>query len=55
VEDLPDGNKAIEFAFPRTLLGGVINSISFAIYDYSSDGVIPKSGDASSQFIRVEF
>lgn len=55
VEDLSDGGKAIEFAFPRSLLGGVSNSISFAIYDYSSDGVIPKSGDVSSQFIRVEF
>jgi len=55
VEDLDNGNKAIEFAFPKSLLGGVSNSISFAIYDYSSDGVIPKSGEASSQFIRVEF
>ena len=55
VEDLGDGNKAIEFAFPKSLLGGVSNSISFAIYDYSSDGVIPTSGDVSSQFIRVEF
>jgi PKD repeat protein len=55
VEDLDNGNKAIEFAFPRSLLGGVSNSISFAIYDYSSDGVLPTSGDASSQFIRAEF
>ncbi|MBL7699848.1 MAG: PKD domain-containing protein [Chitinophagaceae bacterium] len=55
VEGLPDGSKAIEFAFPKSLLGGVSNSISFAIYDYSSDGVIPAAGDPSSQFIRVEF
>ena len=55
VEDLSDGSKAIEFAFPKSLLGGVSDVISFAIYDYSSDGVIPTSGEASSQFIRVEF
>ena len=55
VEDLDNGNKAIEIAFPRSLLGGVSNAISFAIYDYSSDGVIPKAGDAGSQFIRAEF
>lgn len=55
VESLPDGGKAIEIAFPRSLLGGVSNAISFAIFDYSSDGVIPASGDPSSQFIRAEF
>ena len=55
VEDLSDGGKAIEFAFPRSLLGGVSDAISFAIYDYGSGGVIPASGDPSSQFIRVEF
>lgn len=55
VETLDNGNKAIEFAFPRSLLGGVSNAISFAIYDYSSDGVLPKSGEATSEFIRVEF
>ena len=55
VEDLENGNKAIEFAFPKSLLGGVSHAISFAIYDYSSDGVLPASGDTSSQFVRAEF
>lgn len=55
VEDLDNGHKAIEFAFPRALLGGVSNAISFAIYDYASGGVIPVSGDPSSKFIRAEF
>ena len=54
VDDLPNGNKAIEFSFPRPLLGGVSNSISFAIFDYSSSGTIPAGGDASSAFIRAE-
>lgn len=55
VDDLPNGNKVIEFSFPRGLLGGVSNSVSFAIYDYSSSGTIPTSGDPSSTFIRAEF
>ena len=55
VDDLPNGNKVIEFSFPRGLLGGVSNSVSFAIYDYSSSGTIPTSGDPSSKFIRAEF
>jgi PKD repeat protein len=55
VVDLDNGNKAIELSFPKSLLGGVSNSISFAIYDYGSNGTIPASGDPSSQFIRAEF
>ena len=55
VEDLSNGNKAIELAFPRALLGGVSHAVSFAIYDYGSGGTIPTPGDPSSQFIRVEF
>jgi PKD repeat protein len=55
VVDLPNGNKAIELSFPKSLLGGVSNVIGFAIYDYGSGGTIPASGDPSSQFIRVEF
>jgi len=55
VEDLENGNKAIELSFPRSLLGGVSNAVSFAIYDYGSGGTIPTSGDPSSKFIRVEF
>lgn len=55
VVSLPNGNKAIEFSFPRALLGGVSKSISFAIYDDNASATIPTSGDASSKFIRVEF
>ena len=55
VEDLENGNKAIELSFPKSLLGGVSNAVSFAIYDYGSGGTIPTSGDPSSKFIRVEF
>jgi PKD repeat protein len=55
VVDLPNGNKAIEFAFPRPLLGGVSNAISFAIYDDNSSASIPAGGDPSSKFITAEF
>jgi hypothetical protein len=55
VSDLPNGNKAIEFAFPRALLGGVSNSISFAFYDDNTSATIPTSGDPSSKFITAEF
>ncbi|MEO8582181.1 MAG: PKD domain-containing protein [Flavitalea sp.] len=55
VVSMANGNKAIEFSFPRALLEGVGNSISFAIYDNNSTGTIPTSGDPSSKFIKVEF
>lgn len=55
VSDLPNGNKAIEFAFPRALLGGVSHSIGFAFYDNNTSATIPASGDASSSFISAEF
>jgi PKD repeat protein len=55
VDDLPSGDKIIEFSFPRGLLGGVSNSIGFAIYDNNSSATLPASGDPSSKFIRAEF
>jgi PKD repeat protein len=55
VSDLGNGNKAIEFSFPRALLGGVSHTISFAFYDDNASATIPASGDASSKFITAEF
>jgi PKD repeat protein len=55
VVGLSNGNKAIEFSFPKALLGGVSGSISFAIYDDNTNGTLPTSGEASSKFLKVEF
>jgi PKD repeat protein len=55
VSDLGNGNKAIEFSFPRALLGGVSHSIGFAFYDDNASATIPASGDAGSKFITAEF
>ncbi len=59
ITPLGNGRDAIEFAFAKSALGNVKNSVGFAVNDLDAGwnviGALPAKGQDTSKFIQIEF